>query len=344
MKKYSQKIGSPPSTLKYTGKYFNDFEIEIFDYDENEYNEIHSKDINLCLNEKKQNKIRWINFIGIHNVNSVKVLCEYLKIDPLVVEDILNIYQRPKIEIFDNYTFLVLKMLSFNKDNYSIESEQISIIIGEDYIITFQEKKGDVFDSIRKRIRENKGVIRKKKNDYLLYALIDSIIDFYFVLLDEIEFDLANIEKELLEESSTEKENDLYYIKKLLNLSIKSILPIKDILSYIIETNTDSKRYFKDIYDHTIQIIDISENLINSANDIFDFYLYKINNKMNSIMKTLTIISTIFIPLTFLAGIYGMNFKYMPELESRYGYPVVLIIMIIISSIMIYIFKKKKWL
>ncbi|WGS64563.1 magnesium/cobalt transporter CorA [Marinitoga aeolica] len=347
-KKYTKKFGTPPATLIYTGKFYGDFEIEVSDYDKDEYNEIHTKNIEDCFLKKEEKKTRWINLIGIHDTDSVKKLCDRYNIDPLVIEDILNIHQHPKIEVFEEYIFIVLKMLSYNEITSSIEIEQVSIILGEDYIITFQEKKGDVFDFVRKRIRANEGLIRKKKNDYLLFSLMDSIIDFYFARLEEIEEKLNIIEENLLIKSSPEKEKEIYYIKKNLNIMIKSILHIKDVIALIVNDKPklikDSFKYFKDLYDHTIQITDISETLINSANDLFDFYLYMVNNKMNSIMKILTIISTIFIPLTLITGIYGMNFKYMPELQSKYGYPIVLMVMAIISAIMLYIFKKKKWM
>ncbi|KAF2955405.1 magnesium/cobalt transporter CorA [Marinitoga sp. 38H-ov] len=348
IKKYTKKLGTPPATLIYTGKFYEDVEIEIFDYDKDKYNFIRTKNIEECFLKKEEKKTRWINFIGIHDTNSVKILCDQYNIDPLVVEDILNIHQHPKIEVFDEYIFIVLKMLSFNNVTSSVEIEQISVILGKDYIITFQEKKGDVFDFVRKRIKSNNGIIRKKKNDYLLFALMDSIIDFYFVILEEFEEILNNIEENLLIKSSPEKEKELYYIKKNLNIIIKSILHMKDVITLIINDKPnlikDSYPYFKDLFDHIIQIIDMFEILINSANDLFNFYLYIVNNKMNSVMKILTIISTIFIPLTLITGIYGMNFKYMPELESKYGYPIVLIVMAIISAIMLYIFKRKKWM
>lgn len=349
IKGISRKKGQPPGTLIYTGDKIIDFEIAIIDYNSGEYKEFEVKNPEECFSFRDSPTVTWINIVGLDKVDVIENIGKHYNLHPLVLEDILNVHQRPKIEYFEDYVFVVLKMLKYNEESYDIESEQVSMILGENFVFTFQEKKGDVFDPVRIRIRNNKGIIRKNGADYLLYALIDIIVDNYFVILEKLGDEVEDLEDNVILDPSPETVHTIHRLKKNLIELRKTIWPLREVLntlyredSHLIKKKTSF--YFRDVYDHTIQVIDTVETLRDIAGGLLDVYLSSVSNRMNEIMKVLTIIATIFIPLTFIAGIYGMNFKYMPELEWKFGYPLVLILMLSIGIGMLIYFRKKKWL
>jgi magnesium transporter len=281
-------------------------------------------------------------------VDIIEKIGKHFNLHPLVIEDILNIHQRPKIEDFEDHIFIVLKMLTYNKDSHEGESEQVSIILGKNFVLTFQERKRDVFDPVRNRIKNSKSLIRKYGADYLVYALIDVIVDNYFIILEGIGEVLEELEDRVLLNPTSEIVHSIHQLKRNLIVLRKSIWPLREILSTLEKTESDliknTSVYFRDVYDHTIQVIDIIETYRDLVTGMLDIYLSSVSNRMNQIMKVLTIIATIFMPLTFIAGIYGMNFKYMPELGWKWGYPLVLILMLLIGVNMIIYFRRKKWL
>ena len=348
-RKLTKKIGAPPGSLIYTGERREDFEISIIDYDGTDYKEFKSDKIEDCFPFKDSQTVTWINIIGLHKTDVVESIGMHYGIHPLILEDILNVHQRPKIEYFDDYIFVVVKMLFYNENSLCIESEQVSIILGRNYVITFQERIGDVFDIVRERIRNNKGIIKKNKADYLLYSLIDVIVDNYFIILEKIGDKVEDLEDGIILSPSPETAKLIHRLKRDLIEVRKSVWPLREILTALSkgESSLIHKKtiaYFRDVYDHTIQVIDTVETFRDMASGLLDIYLSSISNRMNEVMKVLTIIATIFIPLTFIAGIYGMNFKYMPELEREWGYPAILIVMLIIGIGMVLFFRKRKWL
>ncbi|HRR29093.1 MAG TPA: magnesium/cobalt transporter CorA [Victivallales bacterium] len=343
------KIGVPPGTLLYTGDLQEYFEINIIDLDNNNFNNFCPKNIEECFIFKDSPTVTWINITGLHRTDIIEQIGKHYNLHPLVLEDILNIRQRPKIEYFDDYIFIVLKMLSYNEVLKEIDAEQVSIILGSNFVFTFQERKGDLFDTIRNRLRNNIGIIRKSSSDYLLYSLIDVIVDNYFLILEKIGVRIEDIEDKILLNPSPEVIRTIHNLKNSLIELRKTVWPLREILSNLYKGESElikdkTSVYFRDVYDHTIQIIDTIETLRDIVSGLLDVYLSSISNRMNEIMKVLTIIATIFIPLTFIAGVYGMNFKFMPELEWKMGYPMVLLVMFLSAIGMLIYFKRKKWL
>jgi len=267
----------------------------------------------------------------------------------LVLEDVVNTDHRPKFEEYDEYYYSIVKMLTYDDKKKEINSEQVSFILGKNYLITFQEIEGDVFDSIRERLRKNKGRVRREDSGYLCYTLMDSIVDNYFSVLETIADETEQLEDILLKNADSSVLQRIHQLKRQLIFMRKSVWPLREILGSIDRLESDliksgSKLFFRDVYDHTIHIIDTVENLRDIVTGMLDIYLSTVSNRMNEVMKVLTIIATIFIPLTFLAGIYGMNFQYMPELSWKFGYPMALGAMGLVGIIMLVFFRRKKWL
>lgn len=349
-KKRSEKGGLPPGTLAYVGeKKVEKVIITVFDYDSERYEEKELKSIEECFPYKDTPTVTWINMAGIHQVDIMEKIGNHFGIHPLIMEDILNTRQRPKMDDLEDYIYVVLKILNYNEEDDEISAEQISIILGQNFVISFQEKEGDVFEPIRERIRKNKGRIRKKGADYLAYALLDSVVDNYFAILEKIGERIEFLEEELVENPSTQTLQEIHRLKRELIFLRKSIWPLREVISELERGESSLIKettgiYLRDVYDHTIQVIDTVETFRDMISGILDVYLSSISNKMNEVMKVLTIIATIFIPLTFLAGIYGMNFRYMPELEWHRGYFAILFLMVSIGIGMVIYFRKKKWL
>lgn len=323
--------------------------ISIIDYDASEVTERSMKDISECSPYKQMDTVTWINIDGLHDIKILETLGEQYGLHPLVMEDILSTRQRPKMEDYDDYLYLVLRMLTTDEADVKIEDEQFSMILGDNFVITFQEKPGDVFDPVRERLRNPKRQIRKLGADYLAYALIDAIVDHYFVALEAIGETIVDIEGELMDDSEQEDLESIHGLKREMIFFRKSVWPLREVIAQINrgESQLFHKKtlvYLRDVYDHTIQVIDTNESYRDMLSSLLDLYLSTLSNKMNEVMKVLTIIATIFIPLTFIAGIYGMNFSYMPELEWKWAYPVVWAVIIVVTIGMVAFFKKRKWL
>lgn len=302
-----------------------------------------------CLLPPAEDKVTWVNVEGVHDVEVIRRLGDCHAFHPLVLEDIVNTVQRPKIEDYGDYLFIVMRMLRPSKEQ-NFSSEQISLILGPDYIFTFQEGiKGDTFDSVRERIRANKGKIRAMGSDYLAYALIDAIVDGYFSVLEELGERVVDLEEEL---ALTPERSTLHLINELKKEIIflrRAVWPLREAISFLERGDSqllsDSTRiYFRDVYDHTVQVIDTIETYRDLLSGMLDLYLSSISNRTNEVMKFLTVIGTIFMPLTFLVGVYGMNFKHMPELEWHNGYFALWGVMIALSLLMVAYFRKRNWL
>jgi magnesium transporter len=350
IKKRSEKRGLPPGSLIHIGeRKVQTPRISIIDYGETHLKELETGAIEECFIFKDKPNVTWVDIVGLHETEMLQRLGDCYGFHPLVLEDILNTDQRPKMEDYGNYIYIVLRSLEYNKANNEIESDQISIILSRNVVFTFQEKEGDTFDPIRERIRTVKGKIRNSGTDYLSYSLIDSIVDGYFIILEKQGERIEFLEEELVTNPTPETLQIIHNIKRELIYLRKAVWPLRETISNlergessIIQNST--KIFFRDIYDHTIQVIDNIETSRDMISGILDIYLSSVSNRLNSVMKVLTIIATIFMPLTFLAGIYGMNFKYMPELELRWSYPLLWLIMLAIGILMVLYFRKKKWL
>ncbi|MBN1500633.1 MAG: magnesium/cobalt transporter CorA [Spirochaetes bacterium] len=347
IKKISTKAGLPPGSLVFQGSGSSEkLIIDRFLFDESEILEFESIKYNDVIKNVPHNYCQWLNFNSVNDIEVVKNTGEHFGLHLLTVEDILNETQRPKFEIIDDYIFMSLKMIHFQDDE--IVNEHISIVLKENTVITFQQRKGDVFETIRKRLRTNSGIIRKMQSDYLTYSILDSIVDYYYVVLEEIDFRIEELEEKILTNFNSDLLEDLHEIKRTIINFRKNVWPVREIISAFSKSIDQTRsevlsHYLRDLYDHSIQVMDGIDTGKDMANALMNLYLSFSGNKMNEVMKILTVISTIFIPLTFLAGLYGMNFKYMPELQMRYSYPVLLAIMLTIIIVMLGFFKKNKW-
>lgn len=347
--KLASKAGMAPGTIAYVGSK-KDFKVtaEIFYYNESDL--IHKENINplTIKDEFIPNQIRWINIIGIHETEIVEYIGRTFSLHSLVMEDIAHAEQRPKMDDYDDFVYLVVKMIDYNQISKEITSEQLSIIFKENTIITFIEDEGDLFNGLRERIKKGNIKIRKSGADYLLYSMLDIIVDNYFLVLEKIGDKLEEVELRLLGEPMKEDVNTLHGLKRELIYIRKIIWPMRDVIGLM--TKADHKNilpntqlYLRDVYDHCVHVIDTVETFRDLTSGLMDLYLSSLSNKMNLVMKTLTIISTIFIPLTFIVGVYGMNFDFMPELHNQYAYPIVWLIMISLTGGMLVYFKKKEW-
>jgi magnesium transporter len=349
-KKSSHKIGLPPGSFHYIGSHRTEpVTISTFRYGHNFFEEKNNLSLDEALIELPQGQFLWVNFIGIHEIVSVERICNFYNIHPLTIEDILSTEQRPKLEENEDYIYLVVKMLEFQENLRKFHVEQVSMILGKNMVISFQEKEGDTFDAVRNRLRSGKGRIQKAGSDYLLYTLVDTIIDNYFILLEKMGDVIEEVEEDLLLGPGESTLTQLYNLKRDTVVLRRSIWPLREVVHKLERDDMklikkETRLYLRDVYDHTIRIIETIENFRDMLSSMVDLYQSTLSNRMNVVMKVLTIISTIFIPLTFIAGIYGMNFEYMPELGWKYGYLGVWIIMITVVFIMLFFFRKKKWI
>ena len=347
--KSSKKAGLSPGTLLHVGeRKVDDVKISIMDYDEAHLREMTVDTIEECGQFMETDSITWINISGIHDIDIIQKLGNCFGLHALVLEDILNTEQRPKMDDFDTYLFLSLKMVYPDADYQTINYEQISLIIGSSYVISLQEVQKDVFDTVRERIRHAKGRIRKKGSDYLAHALIDLVVDQYFKILEELGEKIELLQDSVIENPEPSSLVVIQGLKKEILFLRRSIWPLREIINTLTRGESDlihedTVIFLRDVYDHTIHIIETIETFRDMLSGILDIYMSNMSNRMNEVMKVLTIIATIFIPMTFIAGIYGMNFKYMPELEWFWSYPVLLLALLGMFLIMIFWFKRKKW-
>ncbi len=347
-KKMSKKAGLPPGTLvAEDAKDAGPTKITVIDYDETSYEEKELEAVTDCLLFREKPTVTWVNVDGVHCVEVIEELGECFGLHPLVLEDIANTEQRPKTEDFGEYLFVVLKMLDYEEGE--VITEQVSLVLGPNYVLSFQEREGDVFDVVRERLRNAKGRIRKYGPDYLAYALLDAVVDNYFVILEQIGEKVGSLEEDLVEDPKPETLQSIHEMKREMIILRKSVWPLREVVnglargdSKLVHQSTDL--FLKDVYDHTIQVIDAVETYRDVLSGMLDLYLSTVSNRMNEVMKVLTIIATIFIPLTFIAGIYGMNFQFMPELGWHWSYPLVWLVMLIAALSMVIFFKRKKWL
>jgi len=347
--KRSRKAGLSPGSLVHIGsKYTEKSKITLIRYNETFFEEKGISSIKDFHLEKDKNLITWINIDGLQDINLFEDIGEIFNLHPLILEDILNTDQRPKTEDYGNYIYIVLKNFR-GPESKNLLSDQVSIILGSDFLLSFQERESGLFDSIKEKIGKNKGRIRKEGTDYLAHAIVDNVVDNYFVVLENLEEKIEYLEDDLVKKPTQSTLHDIHAFKRELIMLGKTLWPLREAISLLERSdspliNKTTLVYFKDIYDHTIALIDTVETLKDMLSGMLDIYLSTVSNRLNEVMKVLTIIATIFMPLTFLAGIYGMNFRYMPELEWKWGYFGVLGIMLLVALLMVKYFKKKTWL
>jgi magnesium transporter len=320
--------------------------LELVSYNEKEYERHTGLPLPELLNHFRPGRVNWINLDGLQDKSIVSALGEQFKLHSLLLEDVCSEHQ-PKAEEYDDYLFFTLKML-YRIEGDKIDYEQISFVLGTDFLISFQEKEGDPFDAFRERIRLDQGRVRKRKGDYLLYRLIDIIVDNYYNILDAIGEQVEQIEDDIHSNPTGQEFKKIQKIKKELIYLRKALYPLRDALSKLIKDESgfiesSNTRFLSDVYDHVVHLIDAMDTYKDLTSSLMDIHINTLNTRMNEVMKLLTVISTIFIPLTFIVGIYGMNFDWMPELRWKYGYPTVVILMAAIVFGMVRYFKYKKW-
>ena len=349
-KKSSKKAGLSPGSLIHIGdQKTGAIKITLMHYDAEQILEKQLPAIEASFPYGDKPPVTWINVDGLHEVQVVEKIGAHFGIHPLVLEDIVNTGQRTKAEEFEAYIYIVLKMLVYDETVGHITAEQVSLILGPGFLFSFQEKEGDVFDFVRERIRKARGRIRKSGCDYLAYALMDAVVDHYFVILERLGDKIELIETQLLEKPTPRILEDIHRLKREMIFFRKQVWPLREVInslikepSELIQESTDI--FLRDVYDHTIQVIDTIESLRDVLSGLSDLYLSTVSNRMNEVMKVLTIIATIFIPLTFIAGIYGMNFEFMPELKWHWAYPTLWAVLLIVSILMVMWFRRKEWL
>jgi magnesium transporter len=348
MNEAQNKLGAPPGTVVYYGEKRTDkVKITLIEYNEGQFLEKDFYDLSECIDHVDPTMVKWINVDGIHDVELIEKIGKYFKIHPLTLEDIVNTSQRSKFEDYDNYVVSIMKMIAYDTE---MISEQLTVVLMEGMVISFQEVHGgDAFELIRNRIRQGKGRIRKMGADYLAYALIDAVVDCYFTILEKIGDKIELIEEELIADPTKETMKQLHHLKREMIFIRKAVWPMRELINNLERSETELIKpstdiYLRDVHDHTVRVIDTVETYRDLLSGMMDIYLSSVSNKMNEVMKVLTIITTIFVPVTFIAGVYGMNFDNMPELHSRSGYAVTWVVMVIIIISLLIYFRKKKWL
>jgi len=345
-----KKAGLPPGTVVYIGrKKPVKTRIRITKFDETYSEEKEAREIDEAFLLRDNKKITWINVDGLQKTNIIEEIGKHFGLHPLVLEDVANTGQRPKMEDYADYIFVVIKMLQYNEEDREVKAEQVSLILGSNWVTSFQENEGDVFDPVRERLKTDKGRIRKMGADYLVYALIDAVVDNYFAVLEKVGEEIEEIEDEIVANPSPVTLQAIHELKRQMILLRKSVWPLREVIgrlerleSKLINESTDI--FLRDLYDHTIQVIDAVETFRDMLSGMLDIYVSSVSNRMNEVMKVLTIIATIFLPLTLVAGIYGMNFRFMPELEWDWGYPFALLVMLTVGLVMLFYFRRRNWL
>lgn len=349
-KKISKRAGLPPGTLIHVGEQkLENVRLSLIDYNEEKIEERELNSIDECLPYMTNSRLTWVNVDGLHDIDIINRIGEYFNLHSLVLEDILNTEQRPKLDDMDEYLFVVAKMIYYNPDDDEIKFEQISLVLLENFVLSFQENIGDVFEPVRDRLRKGKGRIRKMGADYLMYTLLDALVDSYYDVLEKIGDKVENLEDDLVESPEPDTLHLIHTLKRELVFLRRSVWPIREIISGLERGESkliseNSVIFYRDVYDHAIQVIDTIETCRDIVAGMMDLFLSSVSNRMNEVMKMLTVIATVFIPLTFIVGVYGMNFEYIPELKWHWGYPAVWVVMIVVGILMLFWFKRKKFL
>jgi magnesium transporter len=349
LKQRSKKAGLAPGTLVHIGEKKQEAtRITLIDYDQDRFEE-REAEVKDCVPIEGATAVRWINVSGVSRLDIIEEIGKQFHLHPLLLEDIANTDQRPKLDDYTDYLFVVLKMLYREGKNDAVIVEQVSLVFGPRYVISFQENGRDVFDPVRDRLRTGKGRIRGFGADYLVYSLIDAIVDQYFVILETLGERIERMDEQLIARPKPATLSMIHGVKRELLFLRKAVWPLREVINVLQRGESplvkDATRiYLRDVYDHAMQVIDTIEAFREMTSVMMEVYMSSISYRINTVMKVLAVITTIFMPLTFIAGVYGMNFKYMPELDWRWGYPAVLAVMASVVVVMLVYFRKKEWL
>ncbi len=341
--------GLAPGTLIYTGPPREAaVTCHVMDYGPEHFEELPDVTLDRLSIATREDTVTWVNVNGIHDVDLVAKFGEKLDLHQLVMEDIVSPRQRPKAELFDDHVYIVVKMLHLDESG-EISTEQVSIVAGVRYVVTFQEQPGDVLEPLRNRIRAGRGLIRKNGPDYLTYAIVDTVVDNYFHVVERIGEQIEVLEEEVSGDPTRETLHRINDLKRQILMLRKNIWPLREVMAGIERDDSHffkprTRTFLRDVYDHVVQVIDFLETYRDLLSGLTDLYLSAISHRMNEIMKVLTIVGVIFIPLTFIAGIYGMNFEWIPELQWKWGYPAVWGLMISVAAGLLLFFRHKKWI
>ncbi len=349
----NKNIGTSPGTLTYVGdEVAIATTLTLIEYNESFEKSQKISSLANCKVNPNKDQVTWLNVDGIHEVKLIESIGKHFHLHPLMLEDILNTQQKPKFEYFDNdqQLYTTLKMLEYNPYNREVAVEHVSLVLGESILISFQEEKQrDIFEAVLQRVKKSVGKTRKNGADYLFYCLIDSVVDNYFLVLDKLADHLETLEEEVINTPKARSVNELYALKRELTLMRKHVWPLRETMNALIREESslisaNTILYLRDVNDHVNQVLETIDSYRELIASLLDLYLSSVSNKMNNVMKVLTVISVIFMPLTFVAGVYGMNFDNMPELHWHYGYFYVLGFMMILLIVMLLYFKRKEWL
>ena len=349
IKKRGKKLGAAPGTLVHIGEVSSqDTHVQAIFYDQQTLTENGITQLADCHNLAAEGQTSWINIDGLHHPEVIRELGELYKLHPLVQEDILNTDHRPKIEVHPDYLYIVIKVLQFDESSRSLRSEQLSLIVGDDYLLSFQEHSSPLFETIRERLRAGRR-LRTMGPDYLAYALIDVVVDNYFLLLEKFGDAIEDLEDQLLVTPDPETLRRIHHFKREMLLLKKMVWPLREVLSSLsrdesVILSQEIRLYLRDVYDHTLHIMDDVDTLRDLLSGMLDLYMSSTSHRMNEVMKMLTLFASIFMPLTFIAGVYGMNFDYMPELDWQWGYPAVMVAMGTTAAGLFFYFKWRRWL
>lgn len=347
--KRGKKRGAPPGTMVHIGRHQPETtSLQLFDYSVDELREVTLTDPDSYQRAANNGRVTWLNLDGVNQAPVVEKLGNIFDLHPLVMEDILNTDQRPKVEDYDGYLYIVLRMLRFDKDQQQIQSEQVSLVMGENFVLSFQEQPGDVFESIRQRLRGGRR-IRFMRADYLTYALLDAVVDHYFEMLEHLGDQVEELEDQLIDEPGPDSLARIHHYKREMLLLRKAVWPLREVLSRLARDDSpligqETRLYLRDVYDHAVHVIDSIDTIRELLVGMLDLYMSSVSKRMNEIMKVLTIFASLFMPLTFIAGVYGMNFTVMPELHWRWGYPAVMLLMLVIFSGLLIAFRRNRWI
>lgn len=350
LKKRSKKAGLPPGSLVHIGEIIHpEVTISLIDYDATKAIEYKNISLEECKKALEKPPTTWLNIHGIHNPEVLESIGRFFNLDALSLEDVMNTGQRSKLDDHKEYLFIVLRLLNYNIEADCIEDSQVSFVLGKNYLISFLEDHDDIFQGVRSRLLQGKHKIRSMGADYLCYSLIDAIVDHYFIILENVDRKLEQLEADLIKDPKPQVMRNIQHLKREIVLLRKSVWPLREVINNFRKLETPliqptTQLYLHDVYDHTIQAIDTIESFRDIASGMLDVYLSNMSQRMNEIMKVLTVVSTIFVPLTFIASLYGMNFDYMPEIHAQWGYPVTIGIMIIVALCMVFFFRHKKWI
>ncbi len=350
VRRMRKPAGSAPGTLIHTGDQKTERVVaRVLCYDELSVHEGDLATAAEAVGLATGQPVTWIEITGLHDVSVVQQIGEAYSIHPLVLEDILSPGQRSKTEEYESSLFIVFNNLHFDRAQKTVTIDQVSIVLGKHFVLSFQERPSEVFEPIRRRIREARGKIRQKGPDYLAYAAVDAVVDNYFKVLEEIGDEIEELEELVLNEPTTSAMHRVHALKREVLLLRKAVWPLREMLGSLYRNETPlieetTRVYLRDTYDHSVEIIDAVETFRDLLSGTMDLYLSSVSNRMNEVMKVLTIIATIFIPLSFFTGVYGMNFEHMPELKLHWTYPALLSFMTLVAGGMLWYFRRKRWL